>query len=132
MQTTLIQQQQTAATLKGSICRRLHIDEGKYAEMQYNAGVEYLRLYIPNDAWGRDELERNKTYWAWWRNQWAQRDERFLAEVRGNVSLQLKCYKNEYHNPARLSNEIYPCGIVMGVSYKRMIQELFDNVNAAV
>jgi hypothetical protein len=35
----------------------------------------------------------------------------------------------EYHDAETLAAEIYPSGVVMGVSYKRMIQELFDEVN---
>lgn len=125
MVTVCLQPQNTKAT----VCALLHWDDLAYGEFQYKTGLAYLKHYIPNDPAGADMLCRSKTYWNWWKINWANRDFEFLSHnytCKCQTPLLVTIYK-EYHDAKTLAAEIYPSGLVLGVSYKRMIQELFDS-----
>lgn len=117
---------QQAQSLKQQICQLLSWDELSFAEYQYETGIKYLRYYIPTDKWGQAMLIRDKIFWNWWKNQWVKRDEEFIDDnFSGEYNAMRACYKS-YHDAEALAREITPSGIVLGVSYKKMIQELFD------
>lgn len=111
------------------ICRLLGWTELDYNTFMWQTGTEYLDYYLPNDCWGKQMLETNKTFWKWWINQWANRDAEFLQNVKGDRSALKLCYMLEYHDAQMLAEEIYPAGVTMGNSYKAMVQELIDETN---
>lgn len=111
------------------ICRLLGWTELDYNTFMWQTGTEYLDYYLPNDNWGKQMLEQNKTYWNWWKNQWANRDAEFLQNVKGDRNALALCYMLEYHDAKMLSEEIYPAGVKIGCSYKVMVQNIIDEVN---
>lgn len=64
--------------LKLAICKTLGWDEGQYATLQYNMGLQYLCLYYADHFPTIDMMQRSALYWNWWKNKWAQRDEHFM------------------------------------------------------
>jgi hypothetical protein len=123
-------QRQQALTHQRRVCRLLGWDELQYNMFMWEQGCRYLEYYIPSDSWGRQMLEQNKLYWNWWKNQWAKRDAEFLSKIQGGDYEAVRLCYNEYHDAKTLASEIYISGVVIGISYKRMIQELFDEVNS--
>jgi hypothetical protein len=104
--------------IKQRICKLLCMTDAQYAEHQYNTGLSYLQLYIRNNAPIIRELEGNKIFWAWWRNQWAMRDAKFLAAKHPDnmMAIWLNC-----HDAAMLATERYPSAKILGRSYAAMI-----------
>ena len=129
MQTTLIQQRQTAAfTAKETICHKLGWDANKYAQHQYQTGLEYLRLYTLDDAMAIATLERSKIFWNWWKNAWANRDETFIHNSTiFNWNYPVEMYKR-MHKALTLAEELRPDAIVLGNSYRVMIGQVIDKV----
>jgi hypothetical protein len=142
--TILIQQQQLKAqSLKQRVCELLQWTDEEYAAFQYETGLAYLKGYIPYDSYGADQLSRSRTFWNWWKNQWQQRDEKFLnyCRVRNerlafhNMTLipeDAKTFYEEEHNPAILIGTTHPNAIVLNQTYAEMIQLIIDDVNEKV
>ncbi|SFB80970.1 hypothetical protein SAMN05421780_101576 [Flexibacter flexilis DSM 6793] len=60
---------------QAEVCRKLGWSEEQYNELQLETGLQFLQLYsLP-------EYADNKVFWAWFRNQWDMRDERFLLSI---------------------------------------------------
>ena len=118
---------QKAETLKEKVCRLLEWDDQQYAEFQYETGLNYLRHYIGFDPQAIDMLTRTRTYWNWWKNQWAIRDNQFIKADKPQLTtefwIDVYC---ELHDARTLAAEIYPDGQALGLSYAGMIQEFFD------
>lgn len=128
MATTLITQPPIIQAKE--ICRLLGWTDLEYNTFMWETGVEYLNYYLPNDTWGKQMLEGNKTFWRWWINQFANRDAEFLQNVKGDRNALQLCYMLEYHDAKILAEEIYPAGVSMGNSYKTMVQNIIDEVNS--
>jgi hypothetical protein len=128
--TQVKQQQQKALTLKQQVCQLLQWADEDFAAFQYEMGLAYLKEYIPNDPHGADQLSRSKTFWNWWKNQWAQRDEKFIAMHRPNWKYEdtLYIYLDE-HNPAILIGTTHPNAVVLHQSYAEMMQLIIDEIN---
>jgi hypothetical protein len=93
----------------------------KYCQFQYQCGLTYLELYLPNDEEGQRMLAAEKFFWNWFKNHWAARDEQFLNEYAYcDKDLVNKGYQY-INDPAELVTEIQPSRVV--------IREAFATVN---
>lgn len=111
--------QQMAQSQKKQICELLNIEEEQYAQMQYEAGLEYLEAYLGNDQWAIDELERSKLYWSWWKNHWVARDAQYLENNPHLLSLdERRKHYNHANNPAVLICTISPGRVILEPIYR--------------
>lgn len=123
MQPTLRQAQGDKA--RSDIQQALQWTEQEYFNFQFETGIAYLEHYIPGDQHGIDLLSRDRIYWNWWRNHWAQRDEQFLSLFTPEFShpkILEKIYKG-FHDVYTLVNEIYPSAAILNDSYAVMIDD---------
>ncbi|KAA2245520.1 hypothetical protein F0L74_06055 [Chitinophaga agrisoli] len=115
----------------GLICGLLSWEQMEYAEFQHDTGLEYLRLYIPDDPDGQDLLIRSQIYWQWWLNHWLARDRSYiLARVDCNLSTDERRFLyRALNNAGELVRDIYPNRVILEQSYAEMIGRLFDAEN---
>ena len=105
---------------KHQIMQALHFKAQHYAELQYEAGIQFISFKIPY-ADTADRLQRSDIFWAWWLTNWAIRDEHFLQDnqamqVLADGSLQIGNYVNSHqyalvHNPYYLSSKLDEYGL---------------------
>lgn len=116
--------------------RILRWTELQYGEFVYEMGLDYMEHYMPK-LQGRehwiDILSRNKIFWSWWRNQWANRDREFvILRQRDDINriLSLADLRELYqflHSGERLAKDIYPGRYVMDETYSQMVDELIKS-----
>ena len=130
--THIAKRKQKAQALKQGIEQLLGWSQFEYGNFQYECGLAYLRHYITHDQWGQDMLQRSRLFWNWWKNQWAFRDEAFLAEHAeglNKVRMETRITMYKYvHDAAMLASEIYPNRTVLDESYCMMIDELHKEI----
>jgi hypothetical protein len=101
--------------LKKKICRLLEWDEMQYAEYQYATGIAYLYWYLPCDDRGRNQLERSRLFWNWFKNLWKNDD--FVFNSISGVGLIRLCERRiiyeELHCPRVLATEWKPNAVVL-------------------
>ncbi len=114
--------------LKKQVLKLLGWDELQYGYFMYKAGRNYLIYYTNNDEFFIAQIERNKLFWNWWKTHWTLRNEAFindnlncLEQLHRETVLKLYIHT---HDARILSNEIYPSGKVLGLTYKKMIGEV--------
>jgi hypothetical protein len=113
--------------MQTEILELLQIDLAEYATMQYEAGLAYLRAYIPTDPQGMAALERSRIFWNWWKNHWNMRDMAFMFKVNQFVPVEgIRAYYRFYNDPEKLAQGIYPNAAVLTDSYAVMIDD-FNN-----
>ena len=94
----------------------LNWTEMQFAEYQYQNGIAYLMWYLPCDEWARQQLERSKLYWNWFKNQWVLHDESLLSfklslsECDHNTLMRLY---DDLHCPRALAVEVKPNRVVL-------------------
>ena len=111
---------------KFAICKLLAWDEQQYAEYQYATGLQYLYWYLPCDDDARNQLERSRLFWNWFKNQWAAHDYAYInSENIDKISLGLRqsCYE-ALHCPRALAVEIKPNSVVLE-SIKKKTYEFY-------
>jgi hypothetical protein len=59
----------------------LNWSELRYCWHKYRQGLAYLKAVTGADEGAYHALERSATYWGWWKNHWATREEEFIMEV---------------------------------------------------
>jgi hypothetical protein len=116
---------------KASIMALLNWDEMDYAQFVYEQGLAYIRAYL-RDVQYRDYnigvLERSKTFWTWWKNHWAQRDEMFIAtccETGCSTEEARKLY-SQCHSGTMLAHAIHPNAVVLEESYLEMAHKILE------
>lgn len=118
--------------LKATVCRWLGWDDLQYGQFQYEMGVTYLRFYLPYDDWGRDQLERTRLFWSWWRNRWAERDAGFCDTEDGQAPVCSKTVLAQIyrgvHDATTLASDIYPGRVIMEETYSQMVGDLIKEV----
>lgn len=126
-------QEERLARLKAAMCELLECTPEQYAEFQYQAGLKYLKHYMPNDPTSADNLSRSTVFWNWWRNHWANRDEHFMCLHdrcpihRRDVKIELY---TKYNDGKDLAENIHPNSVVLNESYAVMISELIKTETA--
>lgn len=111
------------------------ITEEQYAELVFNAGIDYLKATAPDyplKATAPDypqvisQIARSEIYWNWWRSHWQRRDEQFLEECETWESTPDK-YQVVYRNMndgRTLQSAIYLNGQVLQDSYAETISKI--------
>lgn len=104
-----------ADRLKAQVCTLLLWDEMQYAQFQYQTGIAYLMWYLPCDEDSRQQLERSKLYWNWFKNQWNNDD--FVYNTTSGIGLmtlkQRRMIYHELHCPRVLAVEVKPNNVVL-------------------
>lgn len=81
----------------------------KYHVFQYNAAQNYLVFYTNNDSELIDRYTRCKSFWAWWKNGFANRDVEFMYwDLNDRPSEEWFSKYLEVHDTLKLSQTIYP------------------------
>lgn len=107
--------QQKADFLKKEICLLLNWTEMQFADYQYKCGIAYLYWYLPCDEWARQQLERSKLYWNWFKILWTSHDALLVADQLFSAcdcAKRLKDYE-WMHDPRSLVNEYKPNSLVL-------------------
>ena len=99
---------------------------GEHNQFIYDCGLAYLTHYIIDESEViMSHITRSRIFWNWWKLNWQARDQAFID--RKVVDLKTETWHliyRELHAPKTLAAEIYPSGVVLGESYKSMIQQL--------
>jgi len=131
---THIQSRRDAAEhCKRVICNMLHWSELKYCWYKYLTGLEYLRIYTKGDNYCIDQLERSKTFWGWWKNQWTLREEVFISDAEDMERISLDKRRSSFeskHNPSMLAAEMNQVSQSLGESYAFMIGKVFEEARS--
>jgi hypothetical protein len=53
-------------------------DMQEYADLQYEAGIRFLKYYHAGDDYVVQQLSESRHFWGWWRVNWHARDTDFL------------------------------------------------------
>lgn len=120
---------------KAAILRLLKMDELQYNFMQWNQAVDYLNTYLNHVREDVAMLEGARIFWAWWRNHWNMRDEKFLT-IHGRSPMQSVKWLNQlyaqYNSGAMLAKNLTPNSIVLHESYKSMAHVLAKTLTEKV
>jgi hypothetical protein len=131
--------------------------EEEYCWFKYQCGLRYL-INILKDVAGDNitsaeieasydyrQMEASRAFWGWWKNQWAERDEDFIAEADAAFAPREIVHANglqgytagankrmindayaQLHCPYTLAKAITPNGAVLEASYAR---DLVPSIN---
>lgn len=107
-------QQKADATMR-EVCLLLNWTDMQYNEFLYQNGIAYLHLYLPCDEWGRQQLERSRLFWNWFKLLWISLDKDLLNDA---LFTKLPCEKrrNDYrfmHCPRTLVYHVKPNAVVL-------------------
>lgn len=69
---------QADASHQQQIIQLLAIDEQAYCDNQYQKGLAYAFDEVDGDTFGFETLIRSKSFWAYFKNEWAKREATFL------------------------------------------------------
>lgn len=114
----------------------MRMSEAEYNELVYDVAIEYLIQVLEFDKWGRDQLEAAHHFWAWWKNQWARRNNIvvFELELQSYSPAEYKLISDDVraeffkaHSLKTLT--IIPNRIVLEESFGEMINGMFDERN---
>jgi hypothetical protein len=117
---------------RAAILALLNWDEEAYAWFQYEQGLIYLNAYLNGQEfkeYGVRLLEENATFWNWWKNHWAQRDELFLDSNHRSPIYSIdearKLYTQQ-NSGSMLAQNIHPNSVVLNDSYERMTSDIVE------
>ena len=127
-QTLQLKQKQTRFTNSKRIIKMLGWSELEYATFINETGMQYLELYIPADRQGIYMLNRSRIFWNWWKNQWAIRDEIYLAIVNDFSPRNWELLYRQEHSADVLTNSIFPSAVVLHDSYAVMINHFNKSI----
>ena len=113
-----------ADQLKERVCYLLNWTPDEYAEYQYKQGCLYLQMYLSKYPAIIDELLQNRIFWAWWRNQWANRDDAFIHDEQHLHVPNRRLLYRHTHDPEMLILDMYPQTSAFAKSYSKMIGEV--------
>jgi len=106
-----------AVRLKFAVMALLKCNEEQFATFQYEQGIAYLKSLasgLPaDDGQFMNAMERSRTFWSWWRNQWTNADECFIPCAYDLDRMQRAQVYYELHDGRILSGKIFPNRIVM-------------------
>ena len=122
-------QKEKAQHLKAQVCQLIGCTEEQYCLYQMKEGRMFLQSYISRSPSEIDEILATKSYWAWWRNHWMQRDECFIAmQPEMLPGLSRKNLYNTLNDYRGLLNEIHPSKQVLEMSYTDMMDKVFREI----
>lgn len=65
-------------TNKQYILKALNWCEQKYGQVVMDTAIAWINLHFKGEHIMVDVLTRSPLFWKWWKNQWEQRDNRFV------------------------------------------------------
>jgi hypothetical protein len=80
----------------------------QYGQFIYSTAIAYLHKYIPGDADGIANLERDKIFWGWFKNQWNIRDNEFLMAVNGLCKDDARALYFDFNSSQSLVEDMWP------------------------
>lgn len=92
--------------------KMLNWSDMEYSTFQYETGMEYLHWYIPSDTKSIALLERSRSFWAWWKKRWNDRDIEFINNIQDIRSIHRESIYIAHHSPCLLSHRIYPSKVI--------------------
>lgn len=99
-----------------------------YSARMYEAGLRYLDAWVGKDQEAADMLLPRKEFWAWWKNLYNERDERFVHEWDGledAISVEdLRSLYRDLHNPKVLACIIAPPTVVFPADFATIKKEM--------
>jgi hypothetical protein len=57
------------------------ISNAQHSQMVWDQGRQWIKRNVAKDEYSIDIIEQSPLFWAWWRNLWQQRDEKFVWET---------------------------------------------------
>lgn len=57
------------------------LTELNYGNMVFDAAQEWMNLYFGDEPIIKKALNASKFFWAWWSNQWENRDTSFVEQI---------------------------------------------------
>lgn len=70
---------------KKLICEALGLTEMQYCEMVMHFGQMWMHRYFGHEEIMINALNKSKNFWAWWLNQWNNRDADFIRLTNLNL-----------------------------------------------
>ncbi|MBD3748971.1 MAG: hypothetical protein IE931_05700 [Sphingobacteriales bacterium] len=61
------------------IMQMLHLSDEEYFNNVFDRGMDYAREETDGDEFGQQILTQSPSFWAYWKNEWAKREQHFLA-----------------------------------------------------
>lgn len=65
-----------------AICQLLDFTELEYCQNQYDKGLAYAKHQVDGDDFGYQVLIRSKSFWAYWKNEYAKREKEFIRNYK--------------------------------------------------
>lgn len=62
-----------------NVCTLMEWTMERYAQIQYETGLQFLYRWILFDDAIRLQMEKSKEFWSWWRLCWFNYDQNILA-----------------------------------------------------
>lgn len=116
---------------KNQILKLFRITEDQYAHLQFELGLNYLESICTSEGI-RSEISYSALYWDWWRRQWQQIDEYFIAHINVHCVDQSRFSKRLYEQycamhlrPHHISDRFMQDEIAN--DYNNMIREIIKN-----
>ncbi len=107
----------------------------QYAEIVMHSAEDWIRFHFLDEEIMLNVLTRSAMFWKWWKNQWEQRDARFI-EVTGIDLIDFPVDKrmqqtinNEYYKLHDISRLIIRLNKLIAADCRRIIDEEVNNIN---
>ncbi len=115
--------------LLDDILHLMSMSEDTYYWLRVDGGTAYLREVLLLDQWSVDQLRGYAGFWAWWNQQWINRDREFLNEFdhamtagKSETNQIREFYINEYNTMDAMRERPYQAAL--NDSYDHMIRQL--------
>lgn len=122
------QRRETAANLQEQVIELLRWTEMEYNTFQFESGLAFVESYISRDSPYGQVLLQSRVFWAWWKNQWALRNEIFVRDV-DRISKRW-CIEDWYktmNSGKALACHTHPNRRVIDDSYAEMITKFVND-----
>jgi hypothetical protein len=122
-------------TNKQHIMKAMGWTDMQYAEIVMHSAEDWIRFHFLDEEIMLNVLTRSAMFWKWWKNQWEQRDARFI-EVTGIDLIDFPVDKrmqqtinNEYYKLHDISRLIIRLNKLIAADCRRIIDEEVNNIN---
>jgi hypothetical protein len=113
-----------ATQLQERVCYLLNWTAEEYTAFQYKQGCLYVQMYLSKNPEIIDELLANRIFWAWWRNEWANRDDVYVHNTEVlHLANRMPLYR-QLHDAETMILDMQPPASAFALSYCKMIGEV--------
>lgn len=109
------------ANISQIVKQKLRWSDMDYNVFQYEQGMAYLKYYLSGDTDSIERLETCRFFWVWWVKRWTDRDLEFVNFCKNISSSEWESLYQNVHDPALLSNRIYPNKIIWKQALKETV-----------